>query len=139
MRSVWRLVDALILSGIVVSLAAAPTVQGSELDFDQFPLGPFTSLTEDGFDINYIGFGDLQTVVDAGSGDLTLSDSNPTNSNGAEVYIRRHDGEPFLLNSLDACDLTGDPVVRGQQQFAAHLGRAGLHSRHVLETIGLDQ
>jgi len=69
------------------------------LDFDSSPTGTFYHLTEDGFDIRYIGYGDLQTVSDIGGGNHVLKDS-AKNVYGAEVYIQTQSGENFLFNSL---------------------------------------
>ncbi len=79
------------------------------LDFDAQPLGTFSHLEEDGFTLDYIGFGDLQEVVNLGDGDRVLVDSDPENSYGAMIVIQRTDGLTFFLDSLFASDLTNDP------------------------------
>ena len=79
------------------------------LDFDAQPLGTFTHLEEDNFTLDYVGFGDLQAVVDLGDGDLVLVDSNPQNAFGSQIIIRRADARKFILDSLYAADLFNDP------------------------------
>lgn len=96
MKRIFFLLTLFVLSFCVLS----SNVHAVVLDFESAPTGTFTHLEEDGFALNYIGFGDLQTVVDDGTGNNVLRDS-ALNVFGAEVYIQTLSGDNFFFNSLD--------------------------------------
>lgn len=85
-----------LLLGVMPALAVSGPVN---IDFDSLPAGTFTEHQEDGFLIQYIGFGDLPTISDVG-GNHVLKDS-AYNAYGAEVRITSLDGANFYFNSLD--------------------------------------
>jgi len=69
------------------------------IDFDSLPTGTFAEHQEDGFLIQYIGFGDQPIISDV-AGNHVLKDS-AYNMYGSEVRITSLDGENFYFNSLD--------------------------------------
>jgi hypothetical protein len=100
--------------GVVGGMTGRATA--SVLTFDAQPTGSFTTLTENGFALNFIGFGNLQAVADLGGGNRALVDSNPFNVSGAEVFITQIGGGAFDLNSLDIANLAnpgGGPTTVG--------------------------
>lgn len=70
------------------------------LDFDSTPTGIFDEITEDGFRLTWVGYGDKQTVADVGGGNHVLKDS-AHNVYGAGVTISTVSGDNFFFNSLD--------------------------------------
>ncbi len=91
---------AISLSLIGGNVLPALAVTGSvNLDFDSLPTGTFEQHQQDGFYINYIGFGDLPEIGDV-AGNHVLKDS-ALNVYGAEVCIGSVDGGNFYFNSLD--------------------------------------
>ena len=63
-------------------------------------------LVTDGFEFNYIGFGDYQQIYDW-SGNNVVVDCCTNNADGAETRIWRQDGEPFILNSFEYGSISG--------------------------------
>ena len=97
--------SALVIAAVIfiLSIANVSAVAASEavvLDFDSLPTGTFTQHQEDGFNIQYIGYGDLQTISEVATGNNVLKDS-AHNVYGAEVCINSLDGVNFYFNSLD--------------------------------------
>jgi len=86
--------------------AAAETV----LTFDSQPTGPYDLLTESGYNLTWVGYGDRQTVVDVGGANgNVLMDGGLLNALGAEVILTRVDGGAFNLHSLDVANLADVP------------------------------
>jgi hypothetical protein len=96
------------LTAAVLILAAGGPGRASAnvvLTFDAQATGTYTSLTENGFQLTWVGFGDPQAVADLGGGNKALVDSNPSNVFGAEVNITPIGGGKFNLNSLEIANL----------------------------------
>ena len=79
------------------------------LDFNDINLGVFDTLEEDGFIIDWIGYGDKQRVAEEVGFSKHLRDSDEGNMFGAGVFVYRADGQHFSLESLWANDFTNDP------------------------------
>ncbi len=90
-----------------VPLASAAPVPVN-IDFEDQSTGTFTQIDVEGFRLEYIGYGDLQTIVDV-SGNNVLKDSDISNPSGAEIRITSIDGGAFYFNSLDYNNFTTDP------------------------------
>jgi hypothetical protein len=70
------------------------------LDFEALQVGSFTQLTQNGFEVNWIGYGDV-TAVSSVNDNQVLKDSDINNVYGAEVCIRSSGGESFYFHSLE--------------------------------------
>lgn len=85
-----------------------PAGAGVILTFDSLTPGPFTSLTENGYVIDWLGFGDQPDAVDVG-GHIALVDSNLGFTNGlllgSEIGIHRVDGLHFDLPSFEVANI----------------------------------
>jgi hypothetical protein len=106
------------LAALALAMVGGPAGRATAgiLTFDAQPTGSFTTLTENGFQLSFIGFGDLQAIADLGGGNKVLVDSNPNNSAGAEVWITQVGGGLFDLVSLDIANLDnpgGGPTIVG--------------------------
>lgn len=114
---------AAILAAIMgMTAPARAAIVTQTIDLSTAPLGPFTHLSVSGFNFDYIGYGDLETVGKAGS-KSALQDSNPHNSSGAEILISRADGSLFSLLSADLAAFNGDRGYRidlGSSSFGPH-------------------
>ncbi|WP_169976864.1 PEP-CTERM sorting domain-containing protein [Tautonia rosea] len=104
MRS-FRMLAVVAVASAVMAGATSRATAESVLTFDGQPTGLFTSLTENGYRLNFVGFGDRQMVSDLGGGNNALLDSDPGNASGAEVTITRLDGRSFSLISMDIANL----------------------------------
>ena len=96
----FLLLVVILLVGLVGVVPVAAANESVVLDFDSAATGPFSSLTEDNFELNYIGYGQYQTVVDVGGGNNVLKDS-AYDVYGSEVIITEVNGYNFYFNSLD--------------------------------------
>lgn len=88
---------------IAIAAPASATPEAVLLDFDALPLGTFQQHQEDGFGLNFVGFGDPPMIADV-SGNHVLKDS-ALNVYGAGVNIRPLNGTTFYFNSLEYADL----------------------------------
>ncbi len=93
-----RRIFFLMIIVVFASCAMFTKASAAILDFESAPTGTFSTMVEDGFNINWIGYGDYQTVVDVG-GNNVLKDSG-YNAYGAEVVITTTNGSNFFFNSL---------------------------------------
>lgn len=91
---------ALILAIGTVSIPAYAISPDVLLDFEGAAAGPFETMSEDDFDLTFIGYGQWQTVVIEGDGNHVLKDSGFGDAYGAEVIITQTDGSLFYFNSL---------------------------------------
>ncbi len=96
---------SLITATVAVITGLAEQAKAATLTFQTQPLGPFTTLLDSGFQLDYTA-GDLQ-VVDSLGGNNVLLDSNATNPFGALISITRVGGGLFNLESLDIANLLG--------------------------------
>lgn len=102
---------AAVLAGTVLIPSAHAAVVTQTIDLSSAPLGPFTHLSVGGFNFDWIGFGDVETVSHVG-GKTALQDSNQTNSSGAEILLSKADGSAFSLLSADLAAFNGDNGYR---------------------------
>jgi hypothetical protein len=97
------------VASVLGGMAASPGAWARQvtLDLASLPTGTFSSLSVDGFNLNWVGFGDQQTITDI-NGTYALQDSDQQNASGAEINITRADGGIFSLACLDWAALNGD-------------------------------
>lgn len=86
-----------LLFGVMPAFAASEPVN---INFDSMDTGIFEAYEQDGFRMEWIGFGDQPTIVDVGGGNHVLKDS-AYNAFGSEVRILSKNGANFYFNSLD--------------------------------------
>lgn len=100
-----KFLPVILATGIMLAPAAASATVET-IDLNAAPLGTFTHLTLGDFNLNWIGYGDQETVASVG-GQNVLQDSNQTNGSGAQVLISKTDGGAFSLLSADIAALGG--------------------------------
>lgn len=115
MRRSLMLLFAMILALGTVSIPVNAITPGVILDFESAAPGPFESMSEDGFDLSFVGYGEWQTVAVEGDGNHVLKDSGLGNMYGAEVIITQTDGSLFYFNSLQYNSSNG---VAGSHRIA---------------------
>lgn len=107
-------VRILSLLAVVGLLAAPSSALAVTIDFSGLATGGYFSYIEDGYQFNYIGFGDIQEGTDLGGGNIAITDIGPENPFGAEVVVSRVDAQAFTVTSFDYGNLTGQPCFYAQ-------------------------